>query len=82
MSGLPAQASGISIAITCGSERPDWIEQLDGVIERGRVAAAGHDDGKELLDLVAEERAVEHRLARVHPVHVAADGVDFAVVAT
>jgi hypothetical protein len=30
--------------------------------------------------LSAVERALEHRLARVHPAHVAADGVDFAVV--
>ncbi len=55
-------------------------EKFDGVIERRGVAAIGRDHGEEFLDLVAVQRAVEHRLARVHPTDVAANGVDFAVV--
>ena len=55
-------------------------EEFDGVVERAGVAAAGTDDRIEVADLVAEERALEDRLARVHPTDVAADGVDLAVV--
>ena len=33
------------------------VEKFDGVIERGRVAAAGHDDRVEIGDLVAMQRA-------------------------
>ena len=36
--------------------------------------------GEELLEVVAEQPGAEHRLARVHPVLVAAEGVDLAVV--
>ena len=56
------------------------VEEFDGVVEGGGVAAAGNDDGKEIFDLVAVKRMADDGLARVHPAHVAADGVDFAVV--
>ena len=55
-------------------------EQLEGVIEAGGIAAAGRDDGEELLDVVAEQRRGQDGLAGVHPVDVAAERVDFAVV--
>ena len=55
-------------------------EQFERVIEAGGVAAVGLDDGEELLDVVAEQRGREDVLAGVHPVDVAAHGVDFAVV--
>ena len=37
-------------------------QQLDRVVERGRIAAAGRDDREELLDIVAEQRRSEHGL--------------------
>ena len=60
------------MAITCGSERPDMTQQLERVVEGGRIAAARLDDREELLDVVAEQRRRQDRLARVHPVDVAA----------
>jgi signal recognition particle GTPase len=72
--------SGIIIIIACGSERPARYEQLERVVEHRRVAAVGVDDREELLDVVAEQLALEQRLAGVHPVDVAAQGVDLAVV--
>ncbi len=56
-------------------------QQLDGVVEAGGVAAARRDDGLELLDVFSEQRRGEDGSARVHPVDVAAQGVDLAVVA-
>ena len=55
-------------------------EHFHRVVERGRVASTGCDDRKYLLQVVAVKLGREHLLARVHPVHVAAHGVDFAVV--
>ena len=56
-------------------------EQLDGVVKHGRITAAGCDNRQKLLDVIAEQRRSEHGLARIHPVHVAAQRVYFAVVA-
>ena len=55
-------------------------EELEHVVEGRRVAAAFADDRQNLLQIVAEEIRLAHRLARVHPVDVAAQGVDLAVV--
>ena len=55
-------------------------QQLQRVVEHRRVAALGVDDGEQLGQVVAEELRDEHLLARVHPVEVAADRVDLAVV--
>ena len=41
---------------------------------------SGVDDREDLLDVVAEQVAGEHAFAGVHPVDVAAQGVDLAVV--
>ena len=55
-------------------------EQLEHVVERRRVRARGPYDGDDLLDVVAEELGGQLRLARAHPVGVAAQRVDLAVV--
>ena len=47
-------ASGISIIRAWGAERPAWTEEFEGVVEAGRVAHAGLDDGEQVLDVVAE----------------------------
>jgi hypothetical protein len=57
------------------------IEEFDGVVERRRVRAAGFDNGEDLLQIVAPDAGGHDGLAGGHPVGVAADGVDFAVVA-
>ncbi len=55
-------------------------QQLEHVVERGGVAAPFADDRQDLLQVVAEHRRLQEALARVHPVDVAAQRVDFAVV--
>ena len=55
-------------------------ERFQAVVEHRGVAAVGIDDREDFLDVVAEKVAFEKRFARVHPVDVAAQGVDFAVV--
>ena len=55
-------------------------EELEHVVEGRRVAAAFADDRQNLLQVVAEQIRLAHRLARVHPVDVAAERVDLAVV--
>ena len=60
---------------------PGPDQQFQGVVEHRGVAAGGLDDRQQLLDVVAEQRRGEQLLARVHPVDIAAQRVDFAVVA-
>ena len=55
-------------------------EQLEGGIERRRVRPALVDQREQLAQVVAEQRRAQERLARVHPLPVAADRVDLAVV--
>ena len=55
-------------------------EELEHVVEGRRVAAAFADDRQDLRQIAAEEIRLAHRLARVHPVDVAAERVDLAVV--
>jgi hypothetical protein len=56
------------------------VQQLEHVVEHRRVGAVGVDDGEDLLQVVAEEPRRHLALARVHPVDVAAERVDLAVV--
>ncbi|MNS58908.1 hypothetical protein D3C72_918450 [compost metagenome] len=56
-------------------------QQLEGVVERARVAAAGLDDRAQLGEVrLGPAAAGEIRLAGAHPVAVAGDGIDLAVV--
>jgi hypothetical protein len=55
------------------------LQHLEHLVERGRVALGVGADRKERLH-VAEQLARELRLTRTHPVAIAADGVDLAVV--
>jgi len=55
-------------------------QELQAVVELGRVARPLDDDGEDLLQVVAEELRAHRALARAHPVDVAAQGVDLAVV--
>ena len=75
-----SHASGTSIITACGSERPRLHEQFEHAVEAGRIAQALADDRQHLLEVVAEQRRGEHRLAGAHPVDVAAQRVDLAVV--
>ena len=55
-------------------------EQLHQAVERGRVGDVVAEQRADLLDVVAEQRRGELELARAHPVAVAAQRVDLAVV--
>ena len=55
-------------------------QQLEHVVERRGVGGIGLDDRLEVLDRAAEAVVVEACLVALHPVDVAQDGVDLAVV--
>ena len=55
-------------------------EEFQAVVEDRGVAAVFQQDGKDFLQVGAERRGRHQRLAGVHPVHVAAQRVDLAVV--
>ncbi len=63
---------------------PGCQQQLEGIVEAGGVTlygrAAGRDYRQELLNGVAQLCRGEHRGAGGHPVDVAAQGVDLAVM--
>ena len=59
---------------------PGLKEQLHRAVEGSRVAAALGDDREKLPQVVAEERRLQQRFARLHPVHIAAQRVDLAIV--
>ena len=55
-------------------------QEFEHVVKGGGVGLAGEADRVELLQIVAQHGGRHHALARLHPVVVALDGVDFAVV--
>jgi hypothetical protein len=55
-------------------------EQFQRVVEGGGVALAFETDRVELLQVVTQHGALHHAFAGAHPVEVALDGVDLAVV--
>ena len=72
--------SGIIIIIACGSERPASTSNSSALSNIAESLPFGLMIGQDLLDVVAEQLGLEQRLARVHPVDVAAQRVDLAVV--
>ena len=56
------------------------VEELETVVEHGRVGAVLLDDRQQLGKVAAEPLGAQHRLPRLHPVDVAPQGVDLAVV--
>ncbi len=55
-------------------------QQFEAVVERGGVRLVREADRIELLQVRAQHRRGHHAFARAHPVVVALDGVDLAVV--
>ena len=55
-------------------------DQLEDVVELGGVGTVGVHDREDLREFLAEQRASQERLAGLHPVDVAVEGVDLAVV--
>ena len=58
------------------------VQQFEHLVEAGGIRGAGGADREDLLQVVlrAEHVALDQRLAGAHPVLVAGDGVDLAVV--
>ena len=55
-------------------------QQLEGVVEAGGVRLAVRDQRPHLVEIGAEQVRFQRAAARVHPVHVAANGVDLTIV--
>ena len=55
-------------------------QEFQRIVQHGRVAALAVDDGQHLIHIAFHQWRAEGLLPGDHPVHVAADGVDFAVV--
>ena len=64
----------------CGNDRPASTKQLEDVVEGRGIRAARAHDREDLGEVFAEETRGELRLACLHPVDVAAQGVDLPVV--
>ena len=75
-----SHASGIIMSTAWAKLRPPEVEQLEHLVEGGRVAAVGVADGEQPLEVAGDEVAGEQRLAGPHPVPVAPQRVDLAVV--
>ncbi len=55
-------------------------QKFQAVVEHGGVRPVGVDDGQEFFQVLAEKIGPEQRLPSMHPVDVAAQCVDFAIV--
>ena len=55
-------------------------KKFQTVIEHSRIRAGFVDDRHDIFDLAAPEAVAAHRLAGAHPVDVAAQGIDLAVM--
>ena len=81
--GMPlclAHGSGIIMTTACASGRPERTRNSRQLSNMAESLPSSWMTGLSLLDVLAEERRGELRLAGVHPVDVAAQGVDLAVV--
>ena len=86
--GLPQRAHGLVPAPGLGHHHHQrmgqgparHVEQLQDVVEHRRVRALEVDDRQDLLQVGAQDAGREEPLAALHPVHVAAQGVDLTVV--
>ena len=56
------------------------MQELQRVIKSSRVAHAGSHDREELIEVFAEETGLERAFPCIHPVLVAANRVDLAVM--
>jgi hypothetical protein len=80
MVALLLRLSGMSMAFAIGASRPPRTEQFEDVVERRGVGAAGLHHRLDVVEVRVEQRVGEPRLVALHPVGVARDRVDLAVV--
>ena len=55
-------------------------EDFDSIVEAGGIGSSRLDDGLQQVDVLAPEIRLQFGFAGVHPIPVAAHGVDFAIV--
>ncbi len=63
-----------------GERATTEVQQLEDLVETGRVGRARCADGEDATEVPGQEVALQQRLAGPHPVAVALHGVDLAVV--
>ena len=63
-----------------GQRHAVHVEEFQGVVQHGGVRAAAVYDREDLVDVLLHDGAGHGLLAGQHPVDVAADGIDLAVV--
>ena len=80
MVGLFSQASGIIISIACGSERPPRCSSSTTSSKEAESDASGVQIGNSRSRSPGMTSRAQQRLSGPHPVAVALDGVDLAVV--
>ncbi len=78
--GIPAPRLGNHHQHGVGQRAARPHQELEDVVEGGGVAAAGANDRQHLGEVVAEDARRQQPLTGLHPVDVAAQGVDLAVV--
>src|SRR4051794_39039428 len=57
-----------------------YTQELEHVIQRGRVRTRFCQDREELLQLIAEDFGLQRAIAGPHPVAIAAQGIDFTIM--
>ena len=77
---VPAPGLGHHHHQRVGQGAAGHVEQLEDVVEHRRVGALEVDDRQHLLQVVAQDAGREEPLAALHPVDIAAQGVDLTVV--
>ena len=80
MASLFCHGSGIIIRMACGSDRPAITSSSSTLSKIALSLPPSRTIGSDLLQILAEQIGLEQRLARLHPVDVAAQRVDLAVV--
>ena len=75
-----APGSGIIIIMACGRDRPDRTRSPGTLSNIAESEPSGSMTGRSFLRSSPKSVGFEQRLAGVHPVDVAAQGVDLAVV--
>ena len=68
------------MSTACGQRAPGQVQQLEHLVEAGRVAGPRRAHRVDAVEVALDEGGGEERLAGPHPVAVAGQGVDLPVV--
>ena len=59
---------------------PAHDKHFQSIVDHGRIAAAFDDNREKILDVFTKQFGFEERLASFHPIDIAAERIDLAVV--